>query len=554
MTRRFGREMSLAAGQRVRVEGLLGAPHLNGKVGVIRRFITGKRRYVIDVEEEEEPSTSAQPPRALAVRPSNLVAVRPALRHTCLINDLPTSVLTQIFTSCPSENLLEHVARCAQVHPEWARIVRSCSAYRLQLQIPGTGDPLATKPCMMLQRLNEAINEIASAGSLRRVLQMDGKKLPKADSEGVVCHVLQMVQGWPIGDVGMDVLSAALRAQAAAGIHVNDINLQNNEITASSSEPLVAAVTSATELKVLLLGGDIISNNPLGEDTCAAVVRALPCCTLEQLHLGRTGCGNEAVFALAAALPEMQQLGSLGLTRNPAIGPAAVAALARALPHARALKTLSLNGCSCRCDGVAALADALPLAPWLRRLDLMDCEIGHCGANRLSRSLFLCCVGVGDRVAVTGLTTQRAVNGTLGVVTEYHEEKGRFAVQRVRSNRGGGGTASPPTTRSILVKAENLTTESRSSGHGLRHLELRGNLFNTMRGGSPPQPPLPPLQPQQEQPAVAAGDGGQQPQQQAEQQQQQEQEQQQQREVDEADRAAVAGIVEVCNVRLIDLK
>ena len=67
--------------------------------------------------------------------------------------------------------------------------------------------------------LVEGLLQGQSGPELYEALQLDGKKLPKADSEGRICHVLQIVRGWPMKDEGIAVLSEALQAQAAAGLH-----------------------------------------------------------------------------------------------------------------------------------------------------------------------------------------------------------------------------------------------------------------------------------------------------------------------------------------------
>ena len=54
---------SLVPGDRVEIGGLTGAPHHNGKVGVVVRWVKQKRRYIVEVDGL---------PKPLAVRPANL--------------------------------------------------------------------------------------------------------------------------------------------------------------------------------------------------------------------------------------------------------------------------------------------------------------------------------------------------------------------------------------------------------------------------------------------------------------------------------------------------
>ena len=91
-----------------------------------------------------------------------------------------------------------------------------------------------------------------------------------------------------------------------------------------------------------------MSNNPrLGDEGMAALAAVLPA-SLEELHIGSTGCGDDAFVALAAALPALTRLRVLRCEYNPAARSRGWVALAGALPALPSLEHLDADGCSGR--------------------------------------------------------------------------------------------------------------------------------------------------------------------------------------------------------------
>ena len=116
---------------------------------------------------------------------------------------------------------------------------------------------------------------------------------------------------------------------------------------------------------------------------------------LKELDLSLTGCGDEGMVAMAAALPAT--LRKLTCYDNHAIGPAGWTALGDALPRLIQLKRLcagvagpatSAAGCSgMGCAGVKGLVARFSSAMTLGQLHLDSCCIGDEGAQALVAAL-----------------------------------------------------------------------------------------------------------------------------------------------------------------------
>ena len=118
------------------------------------------------------------------------------------------------------------------------------------------------------------------------------------------------------------------------------------------------------------------SKNPAGDAGAVALAKALPP-TLDTLDIGKTGCGDDGLMGLAAALPAHPALTQLWCDGNSAATARGWVALAGALPSLPALRELYLrNSPGLGSEGAAALAEAVPNCSRLTHLD-----VEHCGLN-----------------------------------------------------------------------------------------------------------------------------------------------------------------------------
>ena len=116
-------------------------------------------------------------------------------------------------------------------------------------------------------------------------------------------------------------------------------------------------------------------NPSLGDAGVVALAKALPP-SLKHLDIDSTGCGNEGLVALVAALPALVHLRRLDCSTNPATTARGWLALAGALPSLPALEVLSASDCTgMGSEGAAALAAALPQCPRLTAVYMGDCGL-----------------------------------------------------------------------------------------------------------------------------------------------------------------------------------
>ena len=226
-----------------------------------------------------------------------------------------------------------------------------------------------------------------------------------------------------IGDEGGRMLSAALDARfekvAKRGdmftpderkgtLPFTSLILGDCELSVAGLAPLAAVIKkrgfaggpwqgSGGGLQALHLG----ANPKLGDSGLLALAQMLPpvfigpgdLSTLRVLYIEDTGCGDEGMQAVAAALLKMPKLQELHVADNPGIGPAGWEALGASLPSLLELRELRASRCrGMGCSGVSKLVAKLPFKgmPSLEELDLDDCDIGVEGARALTAVLKRC--------------------------------------------------------------------------------------------------------------------------------------------------------------------
>ena len=194
-----------------------------------------------------------------------------------------------------------------------------------------------------------------------------------------------------LGDEGARVLGSALQVLGGfPKLRLSAIGLSSCGISAAGFAYITRSLRRGFQgdgLRVLNVSG----NCALGNEGIVLLGSVLPC-TLQVLHFGGTGCGNEGMIAVCGALPPMSEsLQTLSCINNPNIAEAGWLALGTALSHMRSLRSLQAEGCSgMGCAGAVALSLGIPRAPQLHLLNLHACAIGDEGACALASVLPLC--------------------------------------------------------------------------------------------------------------------------------------------------------------------
>eukprot|EP01045_Picozoa_sp_COSAG04_P011569 COSAG04_NODE_747_length_10615_cov_4.568372_9_plen_369_part_00 len=261
------------------------------------------------------------------------------------IGDLPEPALRAILlTATTHDNLLRFVAACARVCAEWRRVVGGSAAYGLGLPREQHED-------------------------LPRWLQYDGDEDERARALRVISRALEAdgeeldVRSERLSDEGAAALGAAL--QAMPRIRFTELDLRNNDLTAAGVASLAPALRRPWSDGLEDLD---LCDNPLGDAGVAGLAKALPP-TLETLTLSETGCGDDGLVALVAALSALTRLETLVFKSNPATTARGWAALVGALPslvrQGRGLDALALdNNPGMGSENAAALAAAIPGMIW----------------------------------------------------------------------------------------------------------------------------------------------------------------------------------------------
>ena len=300
------------------------------------------------------------------------------------INSLDEATLRFILLSATThDDLLEHIATCACVCPEWWQIVICSPAYG------GGWAP-----------------DVAGQTLRRQVLQTISHRLLTARTPGEFYGQLFLTAGLKrgcgpiLGDAGGRVFGAALRAMPTP-LALTMICLGANDLTLAGLAPALASmhwhhgIMGSWELHHVqtgLVSINIADNPKLGDAGIVALASSMPP-TVQELQFGNTGCGDEGMAAIAAALlsKDMQRLRALACDRNPMIGAPGWTALAAVCPRLPALRTLQAFQCTGMGDaGVAALAAGLPAARLFERLNIIDCDIGAAGGQTLIKLVAKC--------------------------------------------------------------------------------------------------------------------------------------------------------------------
>ncbi len=257
------------------------------------------------------------------------------------------------------DNLLLWVSRCARVCSGWWFIVRESPAYARGL--PATPVPQIYSELKQTERewVLRAISQVLRDCVWQGVVCLDdedGRHIPMLD-EG--CCALAAGLNALRGPLALDKLILSYHKLSPIGL-LSIVDILRRNSRQFSEGPV--------RLRQLHLTG----NPSLRDVGITAVAGVLPP-SLTWLGLGNTGCGNEGIVAISAALQAMTLLERLDVSENPAIGDDGWATLATALPQLPALSHLAARGCiGMGAAGALAIAALLPECPSLQTVDLID--------------------------------------------------------------------------------------------------------------------------------------------------------------------------------------
>ncbi len=168
---------------------------------------------------------------------------------------IPTPVLRQLLlTGTTYDNLAVHVATCAQVHPEWRRVVHDSPVYLSAI----IGQRHRTT---LLRHITAAVQ--GSTPSLQILARDRAARIRLGQV--------------PLGRDGARTLGAVLSAMETP-LPVYELDLSNCSLTGTEVEPIAAALWQTASIQVpgrihsLLLA----SNSKLGDNGLRAVIAALP--------------------------------------------------------------------------------------------------------------------------------------------------------------------------------------------------------------------------------------------------------------------------------------
>lgn len=274
---------------------------------------------------------------------------------------LPAHVLADILLYASAhENLVWHVAVCAQVHPNWRRVVLNTLGYGLNVRGVEVRQPVRRRrygrPSDADHRGNVLANIADGLGNLR--LSADGRlKLsalryhaPRRRRR----YEWSTFRSLALCPEGAKVLAACMRALPT--------ELQPSDICLSY-------------------------NHGLGDAGIEALAAALPA-HLRCLSVHCTGLGDAGMEKLVNALPPT--LVDLDCGNNSkGITHVGWAMLGRKLPHLPRLEVLGATQCAMDNRGLAALVVGLARAPKLMQMSVQTNHIGDEGMLALSEVLQL---------------------------------------------------------------------------------------------------------------------------------------------------------------------
>ena len=168
---------------------------------------------------------------------------------------IPTPVLRKLLlTGTAYDNLAVHAAMCAQVHPEWRRVVHESPVYLSAIIGQRRRTTLLKQITVAVQGSTPSL-QILARGRAARI------RLDRV----------------PLGHDGAKTLGAVLSAMETP-LPVSQLDLSNCSLAGSEVEPIAAALWQTTSIQVpgrihsLLLA----SNSKLGDNGLRAVIAALP--------------------------------------------------------------------------------------------------------------------------------------------------------------------------------------------------------------------------------------------------------------------------------------
>ncbi len=291
------------------------------------------------------------------------------------LSEFPTGLLELILLRATDhDDLLRHAGACACVCSDWHRIVRSSSAYgfgwvagaRTRLSLVGGWTERA-------RVLKVVSNALRTARGLPADSQDEYGKLSLADVK--------------IGDNGGRAFGAALKALSSPLV-LKEIDLGSNRLTAVGIAPIKEALGTrgfaGEGLKQLNL-----KQNCLGDVGLTLVVDAMPP-SLEHLAICETGCGDEAILAVAARLSTLIYLRILCCSGNSAVTQVGWMALGAALCNCKSICYFDAShNTGVDDDAAAAIVNGTlpPNAAKSAVVLLRSCKIGDHGAQTIVTTL-----------------------------------------------------------------------------------------------------------------------------------------------------------------------
>jgi hypothetical protein len=310
-----------------------------------------ERRAALGPRAPRRPPRAAQAAAEPAKRAGGAAEDPAATPPPCgLAIAIPTSVLRQILlTGTTHSSLATHVAVCAQVHPEWRRVVRDNPAY---LAVSDKRADLLRPITAAVQGPTPSLQILARSGAAR--IRLGGQEL---------------------GCDGAAALGAVLGAMGTP-LPVSQLDLSACGLVGAGIGPIATALRqTASAAHGRLQSLSLAANPALGDAGLAAIAAAIPP-SLTELDVSEVGAGDEGMAALARALTlnaltlqPMATLRKLACSGAPLVGTVGSAALADALIALCAAQLPCVTGTQQRQHPPPVLLsnhkDKVPPAGWL---------------------------------------------------------------------------------------------------------------------------------------------------------------------------------------------
>ena len=178
-----------------------------------------------------------------------------------------------LLTGTTCDNLAVHAAKCAQVHPEWRRVVHGSPVYLSAIIGHRRRTTLLRQSTVAVQGSTPSLQILARERAARIRL-------------GQV----------PLGRDGARTLGAVLSAMETP-LPVYELDLSNCSLTSSEVEPIAAALwqTTSTQAPGRIHSLLLASNSKLGDNGLRAVIAALPP-SLTKLDVSDVGEKTASLF------------------------------------------------------------------------------------------------------------------------------------------------------------------------------------------------------------------------------------------------------------------